>query len=75
MFSGMAVWGGVGWLLDHWWRPHVLTLVGGLLGLGVAIYLVVASSVAVPRLRGAAHRHDPGRAAEPARTQTQKGRR
>jgi F0F1-type ATP synthase assembly protein I len=41
MLSGIIVWGGVGWLLDRWWETRVFTLVGTLLGLTVAIYLVV----------------------------------
>jgi F0F1-type ATP synthase assembly protein I len=41
MLSGIIVWGGVGWLLDRWWETRFLTLVGTLLGLTVAIYLVV----------------------------------
>lgn len=41
MLSGIIVWGGAGWLLDRWWETRFLTLVGTLLGLTVAIYLVV----------------------------------
>jgi F0F1-type ATP synthase assembly protein I len=42
MISGMAVWGGAGWLLDQWWDTRVFFPVGVLLGMAVAIYLVVA---------------------------------
>jgi F0F1-type ATP synthase assembly protein I len=47
MLSGIIVWGGVGMLLDRWWETRFLTLVGVLLGLGVAIYLVVVKYGAV----------------------------
>jgi len=42
MISGMAVWGGVGWLLDQWADMRVFFPVGIILGMTVAIYLVVA---------------------------------
>ena len=57
---------------------RVFILVGIILGLAVAIYLVVVKYGAVdPPPAPAAHAHDPGRAAEPARDtqQTQKGQR
>ena len=41
MLSGIIVWGGVGWLLDRWLETRFFILVGTLLGLTVAIYLVV----------------------------------
>ena len=47
MLSGIIVWGGVGWLLDRWWETRFLTLVGVILGLTVAIYLVVVKYGAV----------------------------
>jgi F0F1-type ATP synthase assembly protein I len=47
MLSGMIVWGGAGWLLDRWLETRVFTLVGVILGLGVAIYLVVVKYGAV----------------------------
>jgi F0F1-type ATP synthase assembly protein I len=47
MLSGMLVWGGVGWLLDRWLETRFFTLVGVLLGLTVAIYLVVVKYGAV----------------------------
>jgi F0F1-type ATP synthase assembly protein I len=47
MLSGIVVWGGVGLLLDRWWGTHFLALVGVLLGLTVAIYLVVVKYGAV----------------------------
>jgi F0F1-type ATP synthase assembly protein I len=47
MLSGIIVWGGVGWLLDRWLETRVFALVGTLLGLTVAIYLVVVKYGAV----------------------------
>jgi len=47
MLSGIIVWGGVGWLLDRWLETRFFTLVGVLLGLTVAIYLVVVKYGAV----------------------------
>ena len=47
MLSGIIVWGGAGWLLDRWLETHFFILVGVILGLGVAIYLVVVKYGAV----------------------------
>ena len=47
MLSGILVWGGVGVLLDRWLETRVFGLVGVILGLGVAIYLVVVKYGAV----------------------------
>jgi F0F1-type ATP synthase assembly protein I len=41
MLSGMAVWGGAGWLLDRWLDTKVFVPVGVILGMAVAIYVVV----------------------------------
>jgi F0F1-type ATP synthase assembly protein I len=41
MLSGMAVWGGAGWLLDRWLDIKVFLPVGIILGMAVSIYLVV----------------------------------
>jgi len=41
MLSGMAVWGGAGWLLDRWLDTKVFVPVGIILGMAVAIYVVV----------------------------------
>ena len=41
LLSGIIVWGGAGVLLDRWLETRVFALVGLLLGLGTAIYLVV----------------------------------
>lgn len=48
MLSGMAVWGGVGWLLDQWVDTRVFAPVGIILGVASAIYVVVARYGAVP---------------------------
>jgi F0F1-type ATP synthase assembly protein I len=47
MLSGIIVWGGVGWLLDRWLETRVFILVGTILGLTVAIYLIVVKYGAV----------------------------
>jgi F0F1-type ATP synthase assembly protein I len=47
MLSGIIVWGGAGLLLDRWLETRFLALVGTILGLGVAIYLVVVKYGAV----------------------------
>jgi F0F1-type ATP synthase assembly protein I len=47
MISGMAVWGGAGWLLDQWLDTRVFFPVGIIFGMAVAIYLVVARYGAV----------------------------
>ncbi len=41
MLSGLIVWGGAGLALDRWLGTNFFVLIGALLGLGVAIYLVV----------------------------------
>jgi F0F1-type ATP synthase assembly protein I len=41
MLSGLIVWGGAGLALDRWLGTRFFVLIGALLGLGVAIYLVV----------------------------------
>jgi F0F1-type ATP synthase assembly protein I len=47
MLSGILVWGGVGWLLDRWLETRFFILVGTILGLTVAIYLIVVKYGAV----------------------------
>ena len=41
LLSGMAVWGGVGWLIDRWLDIRVFFPIGVILGVGVAVYVVV----------------------------------
>lgn len=40
MLSGMAVYGGLGWLLDRWLNTSALFPIGIILGLAFALYLV-----------------------------------
>ena len=47
MLSGIIVWGGAGWWLDRWLETRFFILVGTILGLAVAIYLVVVKYGAV----------------------------
>ena len=80
MLSGMLVWGGVGLLLDRWLETgtRVFTLVGVLLGLGVAIYLVVVKYGAVPPPAGGrptSTTRGGQRSRPPEYRKTQKGRR
>ena len=79
MLSGIIVWGGAGWLLDRWLETRVFTLVGTLLGLTVAIYLVVVKYGAIeppPAARRPTGTSRGGQRSRP-RTQgpTQKGQR
>jgi F0F1-type ATP synthase assembly protein I len=79
MLSGMIVWGGAGWLLDRWLETRVFILVGVLLGLGVAIYLVVVKYGAVEPPAGGVRPTSTTRSGQPSRPRqnghTQKGRR
>src|SRR3712207_8590281 len=52
MISGLAVWGGAGWLIDRWLDTRVFLPVGILLGITVAIYLVVKRYGGPPPARG-----------------------
>jgi F0F1-type ATP synthase assembly protein I len=74
MISGMAVWGGAGWLLDHWWDTRVFFPVGIIFGMAVAIYLVVARYGAIDPAPGRrpAGNNPGGRRSRP---RTQKGQR
>lgn len=40
LLSGMAIWGGIGWLLSRWTGWALFTPVGLVLGVSLAIYLV-----------------------------------
>lgn len=42
LFGGLLVWGGVGWLLDHWWGTRFATPIGAVLGMALGVYAVVA---------------------------------
>jgi ATP synthase protein I len=38
--SGVLVWGGVGWLLSEWLDNRLFVMVGLLVGMAAALYLV-----------------------------------
>jgi ATP synthase protein I len=38
MISGVAVWGGAGYLVSRWTGHQLFTMVGLLLGMGTALY-------------------------------------
>jgi F0F1-type ATP synthase assembly protein I len=40
LVSGVGFWGGVGWLLDRWLHTSFLVLVGLLIGMAAAVYLI-----------------------------------
>jgi ATP synthase protein I len=40
LLSGLLFWGGAGWALDKWLGTSYLVLVGFLVGMGGALYLV-----------------------------------
>ena len=69
LLSGMAVWGGVGWLIDQWLDIVVFFPVGIILGVAVAIYVVV-KKFGEPDLAAG---QDPG--GRRSRPRTQKGQR
>ena len=77
LISGMAVWGGVGWLLDRWLDIVVFFPVGIIFGMAVAIYLVVKRYGAADPVPGQQPAKTPGgRRSRPGTvTRTQKGQR
>jgi F0F1-type ATP synthase assembly protein I len=74
LISGMAVWGGAGWLLDQWLDTRVFFPVGIILGMAVAIYLVVARFGGLPQPSGA-DRTSTIQGGRRSRPGTQKGQR
>lgn len=40
LLSGLLVWGGLGWALDHFLNTHYLLLVGLIVGAGAAITII-----------------------------------
>ena len=74
MLSGIIVWGGAGWLLDRWLETRFFILVGTILGLTVAIYLVVVKYGAPPPTEGIG-RTGSTRGGRRSPTRTQKGQR
>ena len=77
MLSGIIVWGGVGLLLDRWWETQFLALVGTILGLTVAIYLIVVKygAVGAPPADTRPARTTAGGQRRRPQQQTQKGQR
>jgi F0F1-type ATP synthase assembly protein I len=78
MLSGIIVWGGVGWLLDRWLETRFFILVGTILGLTVAIYLIVIKYGAVdqpPAVRRPTRTTSGRQRRRPGTQQTQKGQR
>jgi hypothetical protein len=80
MLSGMAVWGGAGWLLDLWLDIKVFVPVGIILGMTVSIYMVVVRYGGTPPPSGGQRTSTSttpgGRRSRPrGATRTQKGQR
>jgi F0F1-type ATP synthase assembly protein I len=40
MMAGVFVWGGLGWLVAEWLDNRIFLMLGLLLGMGAALYLV-----------------------------------
>jgi ATP synthase protein I len=40
LVSGLLFWGGIGWAADHFFNTAYFTLIGLLVGMGGALYLV-----------------------------------
>ena len=74
MLSGLLVWGGAGLALDRWLGTRFFVLIGVLLGLGVAIYIIVMKYAppVPPAGRGTSTTTPGGRRSQP---RTQKGQR
>jgi F0F1-type ATP synthase assembly protein I len=75
MLSGMAVWGGAGWLLDRWLDTKVFVPVGIILGMAVAIYVVVVKYGAVDPPTGKRSHNSTTPGGRRSRPRTQKGQR
>ena len=41
LISGMAFYGGLGWLVGHWTHIAALFPIGALVGLGVGVFAVI----------------------------------
>ncbi len=74
LISGMAVWGGAGWLLDQWLDTRVFFPVGIILGMAVAIYVVVLRFGGLPSPSGGT-RTSTTQGGRRSRPRTQKGQR
>lgn len=42
LLGAFILWGGIGWLLDHWWGTKFALPVGLIIGMALGIYAVVA---------------------------------
>ena len=73
MLSGMAIWGGAGWLLDRWLDTRVFFPVGIILGMAVAVYMVVVKYGGEPPTGSQRTGKTPG--GRRSRPRTQKGQR
>lgn len=75
LLSGIVVWGGIGLALDQWWGTRFFVMIGVLLGLTAAIYLVVVKygDVTAPPARRplGTTAGGPGRGRRPADRQDQ----
>ena len=45
LISGVLVWGGLGWLADHFLHTRFFTPIGIILGAGLACYLIIVHFV------------------------------
>jgi F0F1-type ATP synthase assembly protein I len=43
LIGGMVVWGGIGWLVDHYWTgtTGIATGIGAIVGGAAGVYLIV----------------------------------
>lgn len=41
LMSGLALFGGIGWLLDRWWGTRFVVAIGCIVGLGLGVYTIV----------------------------------
>ncbi|MEV4707204.1 hypothetical protein [Actinoplanes sp. NPDC049316] len=42
LLAGMLVWGGIGWLVDHWVGTNgIFAGIGAVVGIGGGVYLIV----------------------------------
>ncbi|OJV30211.1 MAG: hypothetical protein BGO26_07620 [Actinobacteria bacterium 69-20] len=68
LLGGLVVWGGVGWLLDHWWGTRFATPIGTILGMALGVYAVVARYGRAPE----DERHRPADSRESAPTRSER---
>ena len=51
MFSGIVIWGGIGWLLDLWFDTMLFAVLGVIVGAVLGIYLVMVKYAQLPTSR------------------------